>query len=176
MDEIELHPYDPSWPPAYDREAASLHGSLSAHGHARSEILHIGSTAVPGLAAKPIIDIMLVVPDLAIARSEFPAVLDALGYDFWADGPDPARLFFVKGMPPRGPKRTHHVHVVAPEPAVLKRHVGFRDYLRAHPDIAAEYGRLKQGLATAHRNDREAYTKAKNGFVERVLTLIDGEA
>lgn len=172
MDDIELHPYDPNWPGAFDREARVLAAALS--GEMLGDMHHVGSTAVPGLAAKPIIDVLMTVPDLEAARAAFPAKLDEIGYDFWAGNPDRTRSFFVKGMPPRGRARTHHLHVVQQESAVVARHIGFRDYLRAHPDEAAAYEALKRQLAAAYRHDREAYTEAKTGFVDRVLGLIEG--
>ncbi len=163
-DRVAIEPYDPSWPAAFERETDALRRVLPAGVEVAVE--HFGSTAVPGLAAKPVIDIMLAVPD----RSAWPAFVgpvESLGYVFWADNPNPDRLFFVKGMPPHGNRRTHHVHVRTPEDAADA--LTFRDYLRSHPEAAAEYGALKRRLASAHTTDREAYTDAKGAFVRAVL-------
>lgn len=166
MDDIHLEPYDPRWPALFDEEAARLHRVL------RDETLkgleHFGSTAIAGLAAKPIIDILIAVPQLSAARERFPEKLKRLDYVFWSENPKTDRLFFVKGMPPYGARRTHHVHVTEPQ-GELWRRLLFRDYLRQHPDEAARYGALKQRLAAEHRMDREAYTDAKSDYVASVM-------
>lgn len=168
MDEIEIRPYDPSWPAAFDAERERLKPALS--GLSISGFHHFGSTAVPGLAAKPVIDILLVTDDLAAASESLPTRLDRLGYDFWADNPKPDRLFFVRGMPPRGSQRTHHLHVCEPGSDMHTR-LAFTDYLRAHPDEADAYGALKRDLAGRYRTDREAYTAAKQAFIDRIMRL-----
>ena len=94
--------------------------------------------------------------------------LDALGYAFWWDNPKTDRLFFVKGLPPSAPQRTHHIHMTEIDGEMWQRLI-FRDYLRAHPDEAARYAALKHDLATRHSQDREAYTDAKSDYVDGVL-------
>jgi len=89
-------------------------------------------------------------------------------YVYWADNPKKDRMFFVKGMPPFGSKRSHHVHVTEPDGEMWRR-LAFRDYLRAHPEEAETYERLKRRLAAEHRTDREAYTDAKSAYVESVM-------
>lgn len=164
-DEIEIVPPDPSWPAKFAAEAARLRAALPP-GLVRC-IDHIGSTAVPGLAAKPIIDIMLELSDFARADETVP-VLEALGYAFWPDNPDPHHRFFVLGMPPYGTGRTHHVHIY--ELATTReRHRRFRDLLCADPLAAVRYAALKHRLATEHRSDREAYTQAKTAFIDDLL-------
>jgi GrpB-like predicted nucleotidyltransferase (UPF0157 family) len=114
QDRVELVDYDPSWPAQYEAEAGAIRATLA--GITAFELVHFGSTAIPGLAAKPIIDIMLVAPD----PGEWPRLIEpikSLGYVFWADNPRRDRLFFVKGMPPFGARRTHHLHVRTPEDA-----------------------------------------------------------
>lgn len=166
MDDIHLEPYDPRWPAMFEEEAARLRRVL------RDETLtgleHFGSTAIAGLAAKPIIDILIAVPQLSAARARFPGKLKSLDYVFWSDNPKPNRLFFVRGMPPYGTRRTHHVHVTEPQGELWQRLL-FRDYLRQHPDEAARYEALKQKLAATYRTDREAYTDAKSGYVDSVM-------
>jgi GrpB-like predicted nucleotidyltransferase (UPF0157 family) len=165
QDRVEdLTPYDPSWPARYEAEARVIRAALA--GLADIELVHFGSTAIPGLAAKPIIDIMLVSDD----RSAWPAFLEpieSLGYVFWADNPRRDRLFFVKGMPPFGPRRTHHVHVRTSEDARVA--LVFRDHLRAHPEEAARYAALKRELAARYPTDRDAYTDGKARYVDDIV-------
>jgi GrpB-like predicted nucleotidyltransferase (UPF0157 family) len=166
MDEIEIVPYDARWPALFEAEAARLRAIL-----APSLVLgleHFGSTAIPGLAAKPIIDILIAVPSLAEAQETAIAPLEELDYLYWADNPKTDRMFFVKGLPPHGARRTHHVHMTEPTGEMWQR-VAFRDYLRAHPDEAARYEALKRDLAAKHRDDREAYTDAKEAYVFSVM-------
>ena len=96
------------------------------------------------------------------------APLEAAGYAFRDQNPDTDRLFFVKGLPPSAPRRTHHLHLMEAGPGALK-HIAFRDYLRDHPGEAKRYADLKQDLARRHHTDREAYTAAKGAFIEGVL-------
>jgi GrpB-like predicted nucleotidyltransferase (UPF0157 family) len=166
MDDIKIVAYDPRWSALFEEEAARLRSTLGGEPIAGLE--HFGSTAIPHLAAKPIIDILIAVPSLDVARAVFPAKLETLDYVFWADNPKNDRLFFVKGMPPYGERRTHHVHVTEPAGELWQR-LAFRDYLRAHPDEAARYEALKRKLALEHQADREAYTAAKAGYVESVM-------
>lgn len=166
MDEIELSAPDPDWPRRFEEEAASLRTIL--HDDLLIGLEHIGSTAVPELPAKPIIDIMGVITDLSGARERLVGPLQAAGYAFWADNPATDRLFFVKGLPPSAPRRTHHLHLMEAGPAV-HRHLAFRDYLRAHPEEARRYAALKAKLAERFRTDREAYTDAKAAYIESVV-------
>lgn len=166
MDEVEIVDYDARWPAMFTEEAALLRAVLDP-----SLILgveHFGSTAIPGLAAKPIIDILVAVRSLAEARTKVVEPLQRIGYVFWAENPKTDRMFFVKGMPPYGEHRTHHVHISEPT-AELWSGLPFRNYLRAHPEEAQRYERLKRNLAIQHRTDREAYTNAKASYVEEIL-------
>lgn len=174
MDEIELVPPDPDWPKRFEEEAARLRAILPADLPVVLE--HIGSTAVPGLPAKPIIDILALVADLASAEARLVAPLKAAGYAFRDQNPDTDRLFFVKGLPPAAPRRTHHLHIMEAGGHGALRHIAFRDYLRDHPDEAARYAALKLDLARRYRHDREAYTAAKGAYIEGVLDLAIAEA
>ncbi|MBL8709115.1 MAG: GrpB family protein [Rhodospirillaceae bacterium] len=165
MDEIELVAYDPRWPRLFAEEETRLRRALDPK--LILDIQHFGSTAIPDLSAKPIIDILIAVPSLGAARESFVAALDTLGYAFWADNPKQDRLFFVKGLPP-APARTHHVHVAEPDAEPWRR-LPFRDYLRTHPEAADQYETLKRSLAARYREDREAYTAAKEDFVREIL-------
>jgi len=169
VDEIEIVEYDPRWPAMFAEEAERLRGALDPALVIGLE--HFGSTAVPGLAAKPIIDILIAVRSIAQARSTVIEPLARLGYVYWSQNPKTDRLFFVKGMPPHGARRTHHVHIAEPT-AEPWRNVPFRDYLRDHPDEAQRYATLKRDLAAVLGADREAYTDAKAAFVEGILAKL----
>lgn len=163
-DRIGLSEPDPRWPALFAAEAGSIRAALDADPLPRIE--HVGSTAVPGLAAKPIID-MLLIPEPEADWSRFVDPLESLGYVYWAENPRTDRMFFVKGMPPHGPARTHHVHVRRSSDAADA--LLFRDHLIGHADVAARYEALKRELAERHPTDREAYTSGKGAFVETVL-------
>lgn len=169
-DRVALIDHDPRWPALYEAEAELIRSALA--GTVDFTLDHFGSTAIPGLAAKPIIDIMLTVAD----QSAWPRLIEpikGLGYVFWADNPRPDRMFFVKGMPPFGTGRTHHVHVRTPADA--RAALLFRDYLRRHPeDTAARYASLKRELGERYSTDRDAYTDGKARFVEDILLKARG--
>lgn len=164
MDDIIIVDYNPLWPHLFQQEAIRIREALGEDLIIRLE--HIGSTAVPGLPAKPIIDLLIGVNSIPEARQTAVPALEAIGYAFWHDDPDPNHLFFVKGLPPNGP-RSHHIHIGPAEGSEWDR-VLFRDYLRAHPDEAARYAALKQDLAIRYQNDREAYTDAKGEYIKSV--------
>lgn len=164
-DEIIITEYDPNWVKSFDREAASIFALLDRDLVTRIE--HFGSTAVPGLAAKPIVDLLIGVRSLSVAKQTVISPLEQLGYAYWWDNPDPQRMFFVKGLSLNSP-RTHHVHIVEPDSIMWERLI-FRDYLRQHPDEAANYAQLKSDLARSYSLDREAYTAGKTDYIESVM-------
>src|ERR1700722_4946845 len=166
MDEVEIVDYDSRWPLLFDEEARRLREVLDPSLVVGLE--HFGSTAIPGLSAKPIIDILVAVRSLAAAQGTFVEGLRGLDYVYWADNPKKDRMFFVKGMPPFGSKRSHHVHVTEPQGEMWQR-LAFRDYLRAHPAEAETYERLKKRLAAEHQTDREVYADAKSAYVASVM-------
>jgi GrpB-like predicted nucleotidyltransferase (UPF0157 family) len=127
------------------------------------DIQHIGSTAVPGLAATPVIDILVAVPQLGPAE-EYIERLAPLSYQHRRARHDRARLFFWKVAP-----RTHHIHIVAADSAEHRRHLRFRDDLRAHPATAREYVALKRTLAAHYGSDRDGYARAKTEFIRARL-------
>ncbi len=161
---VEIVPYDPSWPGLFDEEKRALLETLSAW--LAGPIEHIGSTAVPGLAAKPMIDIMAGVATLEGSRPALPVLAD-LGYRYAPYRAD-SEHWFCK---PSFAFRTHHLHLMPFGGPEWVGTIAFRDYLRAHPSIAAEYGSLKVRLAREFRLDREAYTRAKGPFVTRITDL-----
>ena len=165
-DFVAVEPADPKWPALYVKEVEAIRASLGPDGP-RLQFEHVGSTAVPGLAAKPIIDLLLIPTDGTWPRETIRAALATLNYVFWENNPDPHHLFFVKGMPPFGTRRTHHVHVRPPVSAAPI--LAFRDRLRARPDVAHAYEALKRELANHFPTDREAYTRGKDRFVACAL-------
>jgi len=164
-DRIELVEPDPTWRQQFELEAAALRSTLGALKGVRIE--HFGSTAVPNVRAKPVIDILVIHPNPQ-AWPQLIKPLQALGYVYWAENPRKDQMFFVKGMPPFGRRRTHHVHVRVPEDA--ERELLFRDLLRADPALARQYESLKEHLAQRYPTDRDAYTNGKTKFVADALT------
>ena len=164
---IELVPYDRAWPQSAASEIILLRDVLPKE-HIL-DIQHVGSTAVPGMLAKPIIDIQIATSSLNTLKPIAISTLKKLGYEYWYDNPDKERLFFAKGMPPFGDKRTHHVHIVEPGSRHWSEKIMFRDYLISHPDIAREYEQLKIKLAREYTYDREQYTREKTNFINTIL-------
>lgn len=162
--EIRIAPYDPSWPARFEEERAVLARVIDRW--VVGPIEHFGSTAVPGLDAKPVIDIMAPVESLDASRVALP-VLEKAGYCYAAYRTD-VMHWFCKPSPAF---RTHHLHVVPFGSQLWIERLAFRDYLRAHRQIASEYAQLKKQLAEQYRLDREAYTDAKSPFIDRVLKL-----
>ncbi|MHC1681110.1 MAG: GrpB family protein [Methanomassiliicoccales archaeon] len=164
LDTVELRDHDPSWMDLFQREKVSLFEIL---GPLAVSIEHVGSTAIPGIRAKPVIDILVTVEMVRLQDVE-----GALGKLDYIHVPidDPERLFFRKGMP-----RTHHVHVVRHGGAVHAKHIIFRDRLIAHPEEAAEYERLKDDLALRFKEDRQAYSDGKDDFIANILDRAKDE-
>jgi len=166
-DHIDLAPYNPEWPALAKNEIEDIK-SLFPKGLI-IDIQHVGSTAIPGLSAKPVIDIQIGVPSLDIAKIVAVPLLQKLLYEYWADNPDKTRLYFVKGMPPYGEKRTHHVLIFEKNSDHWRNRIVFRDYLQEHPDAAMEYEILKNALAQKHPYDCEKYTDEKSLFIKNIL-------
>jgi GrpB-like predicted nucleotidyltransferase (UPF0157 family) len=165
---IEIVPYDPRWPREFEAERDRIH---AVFGSRAIRIDHNGSTAVPGLAAKPVIDIQVSVATLHPVGAHAP-LLERLGYIGGPHADDDPCPFFHR---PATWPHTRHVHLVKAGGDEERRTLAFRDYLRAHADAAREYEALKRQLAIQHRGldaaSREAYAIAKTAFVERVLAL-----
>ncbi len=156
-------PYDKSWPALFQDAAAELRRTLANRVLA---IEHVGSTSVPGLVAKPVLDILVGVHDLGRALDLVPD-LEMLEYEHRPQEEIPDRHFFRRRM---GGLRTHHLSLAEPTSTHYRLTVLFRDLLRADTALAEEYGNLKQALAGRFPNNREAYLEGKTGFVMRVLT------
>lgn len=158
--------YNPRWPAEYDAEAARIRGAL---GSLALRIDHNGSTSVPGLAAKPIIDIQVSVAALQ-PMAAYGEPLHNLGYLHVPHADDSFAPFFHR---PHTRPHTHHVHVVEAGGAEERRTLAFRDHLRAHAGAARDYERLKRELisrlAPHDHATREAYTRGKTAFIERII-------
>jgi len=163
---IRLAPYDPAWPLRFESERAALDGAIGEW--VVGGIHHVGSTAVPGLEAKPIVDVLAGVHSLDEARACF-APLARLGYVHAPYLPEEMH-WFCKPDPRR---RTHHLHLVPMGSGRYRDEMAFRDVLRDNPKLAEEYLVLKRELAERFADDREAYTEGKSAFVEDALRRRD---
>lgn len=163
---LEIRPYDPDWPRQFEAERQRIAAALGA---LALRIDHNGSTAVPGLAAKPVIDIQISVGSLH-PLAAYAARLAGIGYRHVPHADDAFCPFFHR---PRDWPHTHHVHVVQAGGDEERRSLAFRDYLREHAEAVREYERLKRRLATqysaAQPSEREAYAQAKGSFIEAVI-------
>jgi len=158
---IAIEPYDAAWPARFEEMRTRLAGAL---GPSALRIDHVGSTAIPGLSAKPIIDIQVSVADVEDEAS-YKDAIEAQGLELrWIE---PVHRYF---RPPPALPRLWHVHVCSAGSEWERVHLLFRDYVRAHPEAAAAYEALKWRLAADHRDDRITYTDAKGPFVDRMLT------
>jgi len=160
--------YDPAWPSLYEAEKERV---LSVAGQKISTIEHIGSTSVPGLGAKPIIDIMACVRDSG-AADECVELLKPIGYTDITSQSGHAEWFYCLAKGPHtveGLRSVYHLHLVKENSRHFEDYILFRDYLRTHPDVAAKYYKLKKKLAEKHRHDRDAYTESKTTFIRSVL-------
>jgi GrpB-like predicted nucleotidyltransferase (UPF0157 family) len=167
-EQVSIVPYDELWPGLYAMEEERLIRALPP-GLVR-RIAHIGSTAVPGLSAKPIVDIQVEVTTLDHVQREVVPTMEDMGYEFiWRPtiGEEaPFYAWFIKRDP--AGHRTHHVHMIEPDQASSDR-IRFRDMLRTDPELARKYETLKNDLATVHVGDRAAYTASKTPFIQEVL-------
>jgi len=162
---VEIVPYDPRWPVKFAQERSTLSAALAPW--IVGELEHIGSTAVPGLAAKPIIDIMAPVETLARAAPAIAAA-ERLGYLYYPYEPE-AMHWFCKPSPAF---RTHHLHLVPLGSRIWYERLNFRNALREDSKLRHRYEVLKVELARAHRHDREAYTDAKRPFIHEALRRV----
>lgn len=174
-EEIAIAPYDPAWPRVFEDEKARLRALFGPDLFGRIE--HFGSTAVPGLAAKPVVDMLIEVFSLARTRAEIAPVLEAKGYDyFWrpTHGEDggPFYAWFIRRD--ANGARTHHLHMVEPSFAEHWDRLLFCEYLIANTEAARAYERLKRALAAAHPRNRAAYTRAKSAFINDAMAKAQG--
>ena len=169
---ISLSPYNPSWPRMFEDEKAHLRKCLPAELIGRIE--HFGSTAVPGLAAKPIIDMLVEVFSMQEAKERIVPILQGQGYDYiwrpsFGDDIPPWYCWFIKRDD--GGIRTHHIHLVEPDFEHWDR-LKFRDYLVQHPDVADEYAELKYHLSKEFPHERVKYTEGKTEFIRKIMQRV----
>lgn len=158
MRKMEVRPYEAQWATLFREEAQLLQRIF---GDEIVEIHHIGSTAVPGLLAKPIIDILPVVRDITRV-DDYNSEMLAHGYEPRGERGHAGRRYFSKG----GDERTHHVHMYQAGHPAIDRHLAFRDYLRVHPDEAKHYGDVKAELAKRFPYDSGGYVKGKDSLAK----------
>jgi len=160
---ITIEPYNPNWPLAFEDESKLLLHSINTQGTA---VEHIGSTAVQGLSAKSVIDILIGIPDFTQAN-DCIAPIEQLGYTYISEYENtmPYRRFFTKDQ---DGQRTHHIHLVAIGTEFWDRHLLFRDHLRNHPEDRDAYQQLKLSLATKNWKDGNAYAQAKTEFIRSI--------
>ena len=161
---IELTAYDPTWPVRFAKQQMRLAALLRPW--LAGEIEHVGSTSVPGLRSKPIVDILAPVRSLPASRAAI-TVLEKDGWLYWADDPNyNYRLWFLRPSPSA---RTHHLQVIQYDHPNLQALIVFRDALRQDRSLRRAYSSLKEDLARKHEGDRNAYSNAKTEFVQSVL-------
>ena len=158
---VEVVPHDPQWPIRFEAEAQAIASLL---GQEVVAIYHIGSTAIPGIKAKPIIDILVEVKDIGRIDG-YNEGMAGLGYEPRGEYGIPGRRYFPKGD---SFNRTHHVHMFQSDGLEVQRHLDFRDYMIAHPEEAQAYSLLKEGLARRFPEDIEGYMDGKDGFIKDV--------
>lgn len=159
-DEVEIVEYDPEWPTQFERISAWLCERL---GSVALRVEHFGCTAIPGMPAKPIIDVLIEVPSIPEAKQHLLSALSGHDWEYWWYT---GHMTLVKRERFMG-VRTHHVHIFQQGDDVVGR-LAFRNYLRDNPNQASEYAALKRKMAMKHRTDRERYTRAKADFINRV--------
>src|SRR5713101_6937389 len=168
---IVVSEYDPNWPALFEQESIRIKKALGSYALA---IEHMGSTAVPGLPSKPIIDLLVGVPSLEEAKKRCIGPIEELGYIYMPEYASwiPGELFFRKGPP--GPW-THHVHLMEPANPRWEEFILFRDYLRYHPEIVGAYANVKKALALVFGEDIAGYRNAKHPFIQRVMANAQAE-
>lgn len=159
---VRLLPHNPLWAEQASREESRI---LEAVWPALTEMHHVGSTAIPGIAAKPIIDLVGVTPDLETLEAARPEI-EALGYAWHGEYGLPGRRFCTLSDPDSGLRR-FHLHCYAAGDHSIRRHLAFRDYLRARPAMAEAYQRMKEDCAARHPADSNAYTICKDRWIKQ---------
>jgi GrpB-like predicted nucleotidyltransferase (UPF0157 family) len=156
---IKVVPYDPKWPGLFEREAEEI---TSVFGGEVVAIHHIGSTAIPHVSAKPIIDVLVEVQDIEKVDCFNEAMINR-GYQPRGEFGIPGRRYFIKGC---DATRTHHLHIFQTGHPSIERHLNFRDYMIAHPEEAQAYSHLKEELAQRFPDDIESYMAGKDGLIK----------
>ena len=159
---VALVSHNEEWHRSFEAEKERLRRAI---GDVSIPIEHIGSTAICGLAAKPILDIMIGTPEFE-TELQFRENIESLGYEYKGENGIPQRHYFGKGNP-----RTVHLNIVRYGGEMWLSHIAFRDRLNQNPDIAREYERLKLHLAERFKKDRESYTNSKTEFIQKVVAV-----
>jgi GrpB-like predicted nucleotidyltransferase (UPF0157 family) len=160
---VEVVPHNPAWRNEFEHESKQV---ASALGENVVAVHHIGSTAIPNIYAKPIIDLLVEVNDITQV-DERSFEMEALGYEAMGEFGIPGRRYFRKDN--EAGVRTHHVHTFAAASAEIGRHLAFRDYMIAHPEDATPYSELKRALVkNLHESDIEGYMDGKDGFIKEM--------
>ena len=162
---VILKDYNKEWSKLFDKEAKLISSIISNY---LVNIQHIGSTAIPGIVAKPIIDIAIGIDDLSNIK-QIITLLEEGGYEYRGEQGIPDRHLFVKG---NEECRTHHIHVMVNTSYEWKKHILFRDYLKSNPKVAKQYSELKKRLAAKFEFDREKYTNGKEEFILGILEKV----
>lgn len=166
---VELLPHDPAWTAEFEQLKAQI---LAIWKDNILDIQHVGSTAVPTLCAKPILDVAILLRSVDAMNV---SALEQLGYDYWGPSGDTGRYVYVRWHEDSTPDNQialTHIHCYAPDAQGFRLQVGFRDYLIAHPDAAMEYNALKSALAAQHPDDRFAYSAGKASFIQGILAKL----
>ncbi len=156
---VEVVPPDPAWAQTFEEEAGQITAAL---GDEVVAVHHIGSTAIPGISAKPIVDFLVEVHRIE-AVDDLSGAMTERGYEAWGEHGLPGRRFFMRG---RGSRRVCHIHVFQEGTREAERHLAFRDYMVSHPEDARAYGCLKERLAKEFSTDIEAYMDGKDAFIK----------
>ena len=164
-EQVHIANHDPRWPACFEEERGRIEEVV---GRRLAEVEHVGSTAVPGLDAKPVIDVMVGLGSMSEADLCVEPLI-SLGYSYWEEGVEPHHRLFVRFVDAGWTARTHNLHLVEAGSWYCVERLLFRDYLRNHPTTASEYVQLKRFLARRYKDDREAYTAAKKDFVTTVV-------
>lgn len=158
---IEVVDYQADWPDKYQQEQQRILQALSNQ-KLQAQVHHIGSTSVPGLAAKPVIDMLLEVHDVT-ALDPLQSCFEALGYEALGEFEIPGRRYYRKG----GDARSHQIHAFARGSEGWRRHLAFRDYLRAHDTVRDAYAEVKRAAAARCAHNIETYMDLKDGFIQQ---------
>ena len=162
MSKVEVVPHDPRWRDAFEAEAKHVAAALGENVVA---IHHIGSTAIPNIYAKPVVDLLVEVRDITKVDGRSSA-MESLGYEVMGEYGIPGRRYFRKDN--REGIRTHQIHAFEAGSAEIERHLAFRDYMIAHPVDAQRYSELKRKLAEEHSQSMDEYMDGKDGFIKEI--------
>jgi GrpB-like predicted nucleotidyltransferase (UPF0157 family) len=162
MSKVEVVPHNPLWRDAFEEEAKHVAAAL---GDTVAAIHHIGSTAIPKIYAKPVVDLLVEVRDITEVDGRSSAMA-SFGYDVMGEYGIPGRRYFRKDN--QEGIRTHHIHAFEAGSAEVTRHLAFRDYMIAHPEDAQRYSELKRKLAKEHPQSIDRYMDGKEGFIKEI--------